>query len=101
MDRELDVHIDWQGRTLFVGRLWVRSRAQKETASFEYDRSWLENDTAFGLDPALPLTRGQFHAAPMFNAFTDPAPDRWGRNLLLRRERREAKAQGRARDSGS
>lgn len=93
-DRTLDVLIDWQGETLCVGRLWTRSRGNKETSSFEYTDSWRAHATAFALDPMLPLAAGTFHTEALFNAFTDPAPDRWGRNLLLRRERKRAKAAG-------
>ena len=96
MDRDFDVHLDWQGETLRVGRLWARSRGQRETSSFEYDAAWLGHPTAFAFDPALPLAPGQFHTPGLFNAFTDPAPDRWGRNLLLRRERRQAREEKRA-----
>jgi hypothetical protein len=32
----------------------------------------------------------------LFNAFTDPAPDRWGQTLLRRHERARARAEGRA-----
>jgi serine/threonine-protein kinase HipA len=97
MDREIDVHLDWEAETLLIGRLWARSRGKRETASFEYTRKWLGRRGAFALDPNLPLRTGQFHAAGgLFNAFTDPAPDRWGRNLLSRRERRQARAEDRA-----
>jgi serine/threonine-protein kinase HipA len=97
MERDLEVHIDWHGETLPVGRLWVRARGARETATFEYDRAWLGRPAAFGLAPDLPLAPGPFHRdGGLFNAFTDPAPDRWGRNLMARRERRSAKAEGRA-----
>jgi serine/threonine-protein kinase HipA len=97
MERDLEVHLDWQGGTLFIGRLWARPRGARETATFEYDRAWLGRQGAFALDPNLPLTPGQFHSeGGLFNAFTDPAPDRWGRNLMARRERRNAKSEGRA-----
>jgi serine/threonine-protein kinase HipA len=96
MERALDVHIGWQGELVLVGKLWTRSKGNRETSSFEYSRDWRAHPAAFALDPQLPLTPGIFHSEGLFNAFTDPAPDRWGRNLLLRRERREAKAQGRA-----
>lgn len=94
-DRDLDVYIDWESETLLVGRLWAHSKGSKETSSFEYDDTWLAHPARFSLDPALPLAAGQFHTAGLFNAFTDPAPDRWGRNLLLRRERNQAKAENR------
>src|SRR5690606_32814272 len=52
---------------------------------------------AFALEPDLPLARGAFHSrGPLFRAFTDPAPDRWGQTLLRRVERRRAKKEGRA-----
>ena len=96
MERTLDVHLAWHGESVRVGRLWARSKGNKETSSFEYSEVWRAHPAAFALDPALPLAAGAFHADGLFNAFTDPAPDRWGRNLLLRRERKQAKAEGRA-----
>lgn len=95
MERTLDVYMAWQGETVPVGRLWARSKGSKEMSSFEYSDIWRGHPTAFALDPLLPLTSGTFHTEGLFNAFTDPAPNRWGRNLLLRRERRQAKAEGR------
>ena len=96
MERELDVFIDLFGETVPVGRLWARAKGARQTASFEYAADWLARPFAFSLDPELPLTRAPFHkAAGLFNAFTDPAPDRWGRNLLGRRELRQARAEAR------
>ena len=96
MEREVLVSMDLHGSTVPVGRLWTRTRGARETASFEYEPSWLSHRGAFGLDPVLPLARGSFHTdRPLFNAFTDPAPDRWGQALLRRNERRRAHAEGR------
>ncbi|MFM9844270.1 MAG: HipA N-terminal domain-containing protein [Dongiaceae bacterium] len=96
MEHELLVFMDLGRETVSVGRLWARTRGAKETAFFEYDPSWLARRDAFGLDPVLPPARGQFHTdRPLFNAFTDPAPDRWGQTLLRRNERRRAHAEGR------
>ena len=96
MERELLVHLDQPEGTVLAGRLWSRTRGSKESASFEYDRSWLLRPSAFSLDPHLPLERGQFHTAlPLFNAFTDPVPDRWGQTLLRRNERACARREGR------
>lgn len=96
MNRDLDVHIDWRGETLVIGHLWARSKGSRETSSFEYSEIWRRHPDAFALDPQLPLVAGTFHTDGLFNAFTDPAPDRWGRNLLKRRERRQAQTEGRA-----
>lgn len=97
MDREIEVHIDWDGVTRPVGRLWARAKGARQTCSFAYDQTWLGMAGAFPLEPNLPLVRGDAHwDGGLFNAFSDPAPDRWGRNLMGRRERRVAKAEGRA-----
>ncbi len=96
MEREILVFIDRAGETVSAGTLWARTRGARQTASFEYDPSWLARRDAFGLDPVLPPARGQFHTdRPLFNAFTDPAPDRWGQTLMRRNELRRAWAEGR------
>ena len=96
MEREILVYMDRGGETVSVGTLWARTRGARQTASFEYDRSWLERRDAFGLDPVLPAGPGPFHTdRPLFNAFTDPAPDRWGQTLIRRNELRRASAEGR------
>jgi hypothetical protein len=61
MDREIEVHIDWDGATRPVGRLWARARGARQTCSFAYDPAWLGLGGAFGLDPNLPLVRGDAH----------------------------------------
>jgi len=87
MERALTVHLDLAGAPVLVGRLWVRSRGGRDSASFEYDRTWLARPGAFALEPELPLTSGPQHSRrEMWNAFTDPAPDRWGQVLLRRHE---------------
>jgi serine/threonine-protein kinase HipA len=82
-----------------MGRMWARVRKNKESASFEYDRTWLDNPARFSLEPALQLGPGPFHTpadAPMFGAIGDSAPDRWGRALMRRTERRRAEREGTA-----
>ena len=93
MDKEALVYVDLDGTPLLVGRLWGRVRRERESATFEYDPSWLENPTRFSLEPALQLGPGPFHTPgdlPMFGAIGDSAPDRWGRVLMRRMERRRA-----------
>jgi serine/threonine-protein kinase HipA len=97
MERIVDVHLALGDEVPRVGRLWTRARAGRESASFEYDAGWLARPDRFSLDPELALARGQFHTdRPLFNAFTDPAPDRWGQTLLRRNERVRARTEGRA-----
>lgn len=97
MDRMIFIHVDLGGVPRLAGRLWTRMRRDKETATFEYDRSWLDRPDRFSLEPALSLDPGPFHSAidkPMFGAIGDSAPDRWGRSLMRRAERRRAEREG-------
>src|SRR5579859_722893 len=93
MNGEVRVYVDLEGTLHFVGRLWARVRRGKETATFEYASSWREQPERFSLEPALALGPGPFHTPgdlPMFGALGDSAPDRWGRALMRRMERRRA-----------
>jgi serine/threonine-protein kinase HipA len=97
MDRETLVYVDLDGKPHLMGRLWTRVRKNKESATFEYDESWLKHPAKFSLEPALQLGPGPFHTAadtPMFGAIGDSAPDRWGRALMRRMERRRAEREG-------
>jgi serine/threonine-protein kinase HipA len=98
MDREVLVYVDLQGTLHFVGRLWSRIRRDRESATFEYDNDWLQHAERFSLDPALKLGPGPYHTPsdmPLFGAIGDSAPDRWGRVLMRRAERRRAAREGR------
>jgi serine/threonine-protein kinase HipA len=93
MDTDLLVHIDLEGKTHLVGRLWARRSKGRESASFEYDAAWLANPLHFPLEPALVLGKGPQHTLAgrsLFGAIGDSAPDRWGRVLIQREERRRA-----------
>jgi len=85
----------WPQRS--IGKLWFRSNNGRESASFQYDPSWLASPPdCFSLEPALKLNTGTYHTQnmPIFGSLSDSAPDRWGRILMRRREEREAKAAG-------
>lgn len=97
MDTETLVYLDLEGTPHLVGRLWTRTRKRRESASFEYDPTWLKRPDRFSLEPALTLDPGPFHARPakpLFGAIGDSAPDRWGRALMRRAERRRAERAG-------
>ncbi|MDC7789454.1 hypothetical protein J2S22_000535 [Rhodoplanes tepidamans] len=99
MDREALVHLDFAGGPVLVGRLWSRVRKGRESASFEYDTGWLSRPDRFALEPALVLAPGPYHTGgerPMFGAIGDSAPDRWGRVLMRRAERKAAEREKRA-----
>ena len=65
-----------------------------------YDDRYLASPDAHALDPALPLVASATLQTPvgrpLFGAFTDSLPDRWGRMLIRRAERVRAKAAGTA-----
>ncbi|WP_159622002.1 type II toxin-antitoxin system HipA family toxin [Ruania rhizosphaerae] len=78
-----------------VGRAhFTRTRGQIST-TFLYDAGYLA-DGGMSIDPALPLVSGSQHQAGLVRAFADSAPDRWGRNLIEKAERRRAREAGRA-----
>jgi serine/threonine-protein kinase HipA len=63
--------------------------------SFAYDKSWLESDHKFNIDPGLGLYLNDQPALDTFGIFTDSAPDRWGRVLMDRRELADSKIEKR------
>lgn len=92
--KEVIVSISLGSETMRVGTLWFHVRKGRESASFEYDKSWLNHPEKFALEPALQLTEGAFHTNPnsiIFGAIGDSAPDRWGRVLMRRAETLKAK----------
>ena len=96
MERAIFVYVDLDGAPRLTGRLWTRTRKGREGATFEYDKTWLAYRDRFSLQPALALDPGPFHTAsdkPLFGAIGDSAPDRWGRVLIRRAERRRAEAE--------
>src|SRR5580700_8418118 len=99
MGSEALVYVDLDGIPHLMGRLWARVRKNKESATFEYDKAWLQHPARFSLEPALQVGPGPFHTpadTPMFGAIGDSAPDRWGRALMRRMERRRAERAGTA-----
>ena len=95
---ELSITVQIQGQDIYAGKLLQNVRHGSETTSFSYDPSYLENPLAFALAPDMPLGAGSFHSAGLreFRALEDCTPDRWGRNLMLRAERMQARGEGRA-----
>lgn len=88
------VYIELDGSVRIVGRLWIRAGKNKESASFEFDPSWIADPVHHALGPGLPPTAGAFHSGEgraMFGALGDSAPDRWGRRLIARNEARRAR----------
>ncbi|HTE62244.1 MAG TPA: HipA domain-containing protein [Solirubrobacteraceae bacterium] len=94
---EAEVLVDIGGDELLAGRLWSHRRRQAESATFSYATDYLKHRDAYALDPALPLVAGQQQTPvgrAIFGAFSDCAPDRWGRRLIHRAERQCVKRDG-------
>jgi serine/threonine-protein kinase HipA len=51
MDTQVLVHVDLDGVPRLAGRLWARMRKGRDSAAFEYDKTWLANPVRFSLEP--------------------------------------------------
>ena len=94
MEQETYVYVNLAAAPRLVGRMWTRVRRGRESASFQYDNAWLADPERFALEPALTLGSGAHHTPggkALFGALGDSAPDRWGRALMARAERRTAR----------
>jgi serine/threonine-protein kinase HipA len=99
MSDEISVYVAVSERNLLAGRLYPHRHRGVESASFAYDDRYLADPEAYALDPALPLVTGVLQTPvghALFGAFSDCAPDRWGRTLIKRAEIARAKLAGTA-----
>ena len=90
-NKEIYVYMDWfmSEEPVFMGVLYSEVIRGKEVFSYENDKNWLNNISFRSLDPVLSEFSGkQYLKADKsnFGLFLDSAPDRWGRNLMRRRE---------------
>jgi serine/threonine-protein kinase HipA len=96
---EFEVHLSLDGETQRIGSARSNRVRGKETVVFEYAEEWFKYADRFELEPDLPLTRGGFAPSPgktIHGSLGDSAPDTWGRRLMQRAERRQAKREGRS-----
>jgi serine/threonine-protein kinase HipA len=96
-EQAVDVIVQMNGDDVLAGRLWSHRRRGSESSTFTYDDGFLARPGAYALDPALELRSGQQQTPagrPIFGAFADCAPDRWGRRLIVRAEARRAQREG-------
>ncbi len=83
---------------LLLGKLYVDSIKGGESYSFEYSDEWLQNTRlSVSLDPdLLPYGGRQYPSGKaIFGLFADASPDRWGRVLMMKRERLLAEKESR------
>lgn len=69
---------------VLVGRARFTLRRGQIATSFMYDDAYLSRSDAFAIDPSLPLSERSGFVAGLPGAFSDAAPDRWGRRLIRR-----------------
>jgi serine/threonine-protein kinase HipA len=99
VEQPIRVSVQIAGRDVPAARLWTYREARSESATFAYLPEFLARGDSYELDPSLPLREGQQHTAvgrALFGAFTDCAPDGWGRRLVLRAEQHQAREDERA-----
>lgn len=75
---------------VLLGLLYVDLIKGKEAYSFEYDNNYLKNNMNLNLlDPDLSVYGGRQHPSgkSIFGLFADASPDRWGRILMMKKER--------------
>jgi serine/threonine-protein kinase HipA len=88
----------WKARRILLAGFGGVAARVRKVPPFEYDTIWLANRSRFALEPALTLGKGPHHTAAgrqIFGAVGDSAPDRWGRVLIQREERRKAREEKR------
>ena len=83
---------------LALGEVFRFPRPGGERIAFRYADEWLTSSERFQIDPELFLDGRTTSPArgDLFGAFADAAPDRWGRQLMQRHERRQAESESRA-----
>jgi len=97
--REVEVWVSHGDQDVQAGTLYSHRRRRTESATFTYTAPYLAGRDYYALEPGLPLHSGSHHTATgnkLFGAFSDCAPDRWGRTLVKRHEAALARAEGRA-----
>jgi serine/threonine-protein kinase HipA len=98
-ETSVEVHVDGSSGPVRAGTAFFTRNRGRVTTTFDYDPGYLRTADAPSVDPAFPLTRGAQYVAKLPGSFGDGAPDRWGRNLIAKRERAIAREERRrARD---
>lgn len=85
------VYADWieLKKPVLMGSLHSQFVRGKEIFSFDFSPDWLKSQSALALDPDLMSYAGRQYTdtdKQSFGIFMDSAPDRWGRQLIRRRE---------------
>jgi serine/threonine-protein kinase HipA len=98
-EQSIEVVVQIDGEDVPAGSLWAHRRGTSESATFAYFPDYLTRSDGYELDPLLVDHTGQQQTPErqaLFGAFSDAAPDGWGRRLVRRNERRRAREEDRA-----
>ncbi|MDR3284678.1 MAG: HipA domain-containing protein [Treponema sp.] len=96
--KNIFVYLDMLDKPVLIGILHSDIVRGKELFSFTGGNDWLNYKEFRLLDPDLGPFEGQQYVRDgklNFGLFLDSAPDRWGRQLILRREALNARREGR------
>ncbi len=96
-DTIVDVLVQIAGEDVGAGRLWAHPHGRSGSATFAYLPEYLARADSYELDPRLAEHTGQQQTAEgqaLFGAFSDAAPDGWGRRLIRRNEIHHAEKHG-------
>jgi serine/threonine-protein kinase HipA len=77
-----------------AGSAYLTERRGVVSVVFDYDAGYLADSHAYSLGPDLSLATGRHSLAGLPGCFADSAPDRWGRNLIAKRFRAQARSEG-------
>ena len=78
---------------ILIGNLYFCFDNGKQSSSFEYSKEWINNKyDSFAIEPKLELYPNPYHEKdiPVSGSLSDCSPDRWGRNLIIRKEIKRA-----------
>ncbi len=96
MERKIYTYCSLNNQDYLVGTLWTHIKGKNQTSSFKYSDEWLSNPLSFPIDPELYLNSSVIHSdKSLFGIFTDCSPDRWGRILMTRNEKNNARKENR------
>ena len=89
--KKIYVYADWRelNAPVLMGYLYAQFIRGKEVFSFEFHNDWLRSKFALIIDPDLQLYSGRQYSnlgKEIFGVFLDSSPDRWGCQLIQRRE---------------
>lgn len=97
MSEQIRVEMDHRGTSVFVGTAYFHVARGQISTTFKYSDEYTGARWAYSIDPELPLSTAPFSVPGLPGAFSDCAPDRWGRNLVAKEHRRQV-AEGTVRD---